>query len=176
MEDINFTIIALVAAIGFIIILVVVILFQRRKINDLERPKYGFLGKPLAVFVMVGLLSGTVGFALFLNQQDTATDTISADREVRISISVTQGAQNAYTFSAVPIVDGVAWDNDPSLQFDIFWTVTNDSESQEFVESRVSQFDPSSLTVQLDEGNNEIEARIVIQSRIITETVNIVVE
>lgn len=177
MIELNPTTIILGLSITIIILLSLVIYLQNRKIKDLERPKYGFLGKPLSVLIIAGVLSSSVGFALFVNKQDVGTDPISADRELSISISYVKEETDVYILKATPIIDGVSWANDPTLRFDIFWTITNEEgESFELVETQVSQLEPSSITVQLDKGSNEVTSEIVLTSRLIKQKVLIDVE
>lgn len=177
MIELNPTTIILGLSITIIVLLSLVIYLQSKKIKDLERPRYGFLGKPLSILIIVGVLSGSIGFALFVNTEDVGTDVISADRELSISISYLKEQTDVYVLKATPIIDGVSWDNDPSLNFDIFWTIKNEEgEVYELVETQVSQLEPSSITVQLDKGSNEITSKIVLKSRLVKQEITIDVE
>lgn len=159
-----------------IVLLVAVIYLQNKRIKDLQKPKYGFLGKPLSALVITGLLAGSVGFALFANQQDASTEQISADSELSVSISFVKESNRTYVFRAIPIIDGVSWSNDPTIAFDIFWNIEHDDEQIELIEQQVSQLDPSELTVQLDAGTNTVTARIATSQRVVEESITIEVD
>ncbi|BCX14122.1 MAG: hypothetical protein KatS3mg085_654 [Candidatus Dojkabacteria bacterium] len=158
-----------------ILVLVIVIIFQGLKIKKLQRPRYGFLGKTLALAVALTMLGSSLGLGYYLNNYDQGTEGISADSKVELSISYTKISPTEYSFSALPIVDGFAWGNNESLTFDIFWEVENNQKIKNFVETNISQYSPSKITLKLDKGVNTITAKIYIKSRVVSESVTITI-
>jgi hypothetical protein len=154
------------------VVLLIVIVIQHFKLKKLQRPRYGFLGKALVVFTFLGMLSGTIYLGTFLNESNQSTETINADTEIRLTITYFEVVKPfVYSFQVIPIIDGIQWGGGENFEFDVFWSVENNGEVKEFVETGVSIMNPSKITINLSKGENIVTAKIFIKSRVIDESV-----
>lgn len=152
----------LLAFAGLGLVLLSVIAFkQQQRIKFLTTPKYGFMGKQLAVFGFI-LLAGS-GFIIFNNQPANAPTSISVSDtdkiELAIEYEVIDDKNNIYKFNATPIINNNRWDLQGEL--DIEWKLNG-----EFVgnENQISKNNPGGINIELNRGLNYIEVSTYIGS------------
>lgn len=145
-----------------IAVLSFIIVSQNKKINELQRPRYGFLGKPLAVFLAIGLLVGSYGVIFYANRNSTNVGNVSADREISGDINYVDLGSGKYLFNVVPNVNTQPWGKDPENQFNVYWTFSGKNvESQ--VELDISQNKPGGVNVQLERDVYKVKIVIFLQ-------------
>lgn len=105
-----------------IAILSFIIISQNKKINQLQKPKYGFLGKPLAVIMVMSLLISSYGIIFIANQTATSVTGVSADNDVNVEIIYNEVGEDNYLFKIKPKVNNIDWGNNPEYLFDTYWT------------------------------------------------------
>ncbi len=152
-----------------------IIVMQNRKIQRLSQPKYGFLGKPLAVFALLTIMIGGVGIGLYASRKPTGEVTVSADKEYRVDIEYIQSGITTFNLKAIPFVDGVAYGGDESLEFDIYWTLTKGSVDT-FIEYDVSKSNPSNLIVNLEKGTYKVKAQYFVDTNTVERTIDLEVK
>ncbi len=140
-----------------------IIISQNKRINELQKPRYGFLGKPLAVFLAIGLLVGSYGVIFYANRNSTGVSDVSANRELTADINYQNKGGGDYLFNAVPKINGSDWGGNPENQFDIYWTFASNSVDTE-VELNLSQNKPGGVTVKLDPGHYRVVVDVFLDS------------
>lgn len=166
-----------VAAGGFFAVaaLTIVVVIQQRRITHLQeltRPRYGFLGKPL---LSVALALAMVGGLVITYQATRNIDNVvvNADKnvEIRFQIQTTPVLPTSYKvdFAIVPSVDGVEWGKESADQFDIYWSVTG-AESFENLELGKSRANVSGFTRFLNSGRYDITVDVVYANKRFTKT------
>lgn len=171
-------ILTLVLIVG--VVLVGIIILQNRKIREMQKPKYGFLGKPLNAFILMAILFGGVGFVYYTtnNSQNNFVD-VSADSELEASIIVTQVevANRVYKFNVVPAIDSKEWGGNNIYKFDVQWTVAN-GEVYQAIENDISSQNLGGVTLTLKPGTYKVSATIFIDDKNeeVTLNPNLVVE
>lgn len=171
-------ILTLVLIVG--VVLVGIIILQNKKIREMQKPKYGFLGKPLNAFILMAILFGGVGFVYYTtnNSQNNFVD-VSADSELEASIIVTQVdvANRVYKFNVVPAIDSNEWGGNSIYKFDVQWTVAN-GEVYQAIENDISSQNLGGVTLTLKPGTYKVSATIFIDDKNeeVTLNPNLVVE
>ena len=162
------------------VVLIGIIILQNRKIREMQKPKYGFLGKPLNAFILMAILLGGVGFVYYStnNNQNNFVD-VSADSELEASIIVTQVdvANRIYKFNLVPAIDSKEWGGDNIYKFDVQWTVSN-GEVYQAIENDISSQNLGGVTLTLKPGTYKVSATVFIDDKNeeVTLNPNLVVE
>lgn len=128
-------------------------------VKDLQKPKFGFGGKPLAL-IATAVLTLLIPLSLYVTKQ--RIDTIqhaSSLNDVTISIFEIsdQGDSAQIAFSGVPIQNGQAWGDDNLYQFE--WTITGEQDIT-FTESDRSSDYPSYFVLSLPKGDYEVTLRV----------------
>lgn len=106
-----------------ITVLSFVIVRQSRRIKQLEQPKYGFLGKPILAVVMLGTTVFSYGIIFYANQIPATIDDVTAVKNVELEIQNVDLGTGEYLLRVIPTIEGREWDNNPDLEFDIYWTI-----------------------------------------------------
>lgn len=170
------------AALFAVVIIVVLVLIglviaQNRKIQDLQKPKYGFLGKPLAAFAFAAFLVGGTGFVLFVNNQQQDVSVANASFTIDLTIIATEvnHVTHEYKFNAIPLVDGVEWGNNKAYKFDVYWTLSNTSTQTE-VELGLNTDNKGGITKILTSGDNKIKATVFSSEKTIEKEIDVFVD
>jgi hypothetical protein len=162
-------------AVIVILVLLGVVWAQNRKIKDLQTPKYGFLGKPLGLLLMSVVALSGLGVYLYAVSEGTEVQESTADTNYEIVITYTPLNSTQYRITATPYLNDQAWAGDPTLQADIFWTITN-TQSVTLYEYEVSLNSPSNLVANLSRGQNVVKATLFFEDETVEETTTIIVE
>lgn len=170
------------AALFAVVVIVVLVLIglvvaQNRKIQDLQRPKYGFLGKPLAAFAFAAFLVGGTGFVLFVNNQSQDVSVANADFAIDLNLIATESNPviNEYRLNAVPLVDGKEWGENRAYKFDIYWTISN-ATTQTEVELSLNLENKGGITKQLTSGTNRVKAVVFSSDKTIEKEIDVYVD
>ena len=170
------------AALFAVVVIVVLVLIglvvaQNRKIQDLQRPRYGFLGKPLAAFAFAAFLVGGTGFVLFVNNQEQDVSVANADFVIDLNIIATETnpVTHEYKLNAIPIVDWVEWGANKAYKFDVYWTVSNASTQTE-VELGLNLETKGGITKMLTSGTNRIKATVFSSDKTFEKDIDIYVD
>jgi len=166
--------VALVGIVSLVSIFYVIVKLVSR-IRSLQKPKYGFLGKPLYALVLIAM-AGTMTYfsASFSNQPDfqiQASRTVTAD--IMTELQATQNGTALVTFEAVPYVDGIPYYGDTGV-FDILWNISGPNRIDKF-EYGKTRADRSGFTESLQSGTYEVRAVVVYEDRSYTFTEALVV-
>jgi hypothetical protein len=158
------TILITVGPVVAVILMLVVFLFlQRRKINTMEqaaKPKYGFLGKPLYSFMAMFMLASAIGIG-FLSSQGSGTNVTDVSANKKMEITITYKVERStpaglvVRFAAVPTINQQPWGASAAETFDFFWKIKG---IQNFSESELSRTlsAPSGFTKTLPKGTYKI--------------------
>lgn len=170
------------AALFAVVIIVVLVLLglviaQNRRIQEIQKPKYGFLGKPLAAFAFAAFLIGGTGFTLFVAQNQQDVSVANADFVIDLTIISTEvnPVTSEYTFNAVPLVDGVEWGNSAAYKFDVYWTISN-ATTQTDVELGLNLSNKGGISKTLTSGTNRIKATVFSGSKTFEKEIDVYVE
>lgn len=143
------------------VVLVGVVLIQNRRIREMQKPKFGFLGKPLNAFVVLAVMLGGLGFVYYNTTTRTNEFTdVSADSSVELSIVITQvdRANRIYKLNAIPIVDNIEWGGEANnYSFDIRWTISN-SDVYSRIEEDLSFNNRGGIELNLTKGEYTVSA------------------
>jgi hypothetical protein len=140
-----------------------IVVMQNRRIKDMQKPKYGFLGKSLYAFVMLSVLVGGIGFVYYNTTTKTNEFvTVNADQSFDANIVITQidSYLNEYKFNAIPLVDDKEWGAN-GYKFDVYWTVTGDNVVTR-IELGLTKENKGGVTVQLTKGTYTIKTSIFV--------------
>lgn len=162
-------------AVLVIAILSAVIIAQNRKIQKMSQPKYGFLGKPLAVFALAAFMIGSVGAGVYLTNQPTDQVVVNADKEYRLDIEYVQSGIATFNLKAIPFVDGLSYGTDDTVKFDIYWTITKGN-ADTFIEYDISKSNPSNLVVNLEKGKYTVKAQYFVGTNTVERTIDLEVK
>jgi len=166
-----------IVLIVIIVLLVVVVLNQHKKINSM-RPKYGFLGKPLAVIVMSSFAVSTLGLVYYSSNQPVQIEQTNADVEVILSINaeLTGNSTREYKISLTPILSGIAWGANDLNKFNVYWTISNGTTVSTDDEIGKSYTNPSAIIKKLAAGSTTIKATVFFNGQSYTKEKTITVE
>lgn len=171
-----------ITIIGIVLIVIVVLLLvlvinQQKQINSL-RPKYGFLGKPLAIIMMSTFAVGTLGLVYYSSNQPVQVVQTDADVEVILSINVVATGVNPqeYRLTLTPLLSGLAWGANDSNKFNIYWTIVSESSVSTDDELNRSFSNPSNLVKRLERGENRIKATVFFNGGSYTKEKTVIVE
>lgn len=162
-----------------ILVLLGVVAFQYSKIRDLRKPRYGFLGKPLAV-ALVGMLSvfTITGYgyynANYVEDDVSVSDPVIVPTVAYVKIEYTPINERTflYRFNAIPVLDGVEWGTNSDLNFSVSWTIENNNRINK-EEAIVNKNFPGGVIINLDKGLNVITAQMNIDGKIYVESINL---
>lgn len=157
-----------------VVALILVVAFQSKKIRELERPKFGFLGKPLSLIAFVIIAGGGIGLYYLNTQGPTEVTSINANTKIELNISyeAVAGKKNVYLFKAVPVVEDINWGGTEENNFDINWIIENSKVTTEFEYDR-NKSNPSAIEIELENGTNKVKAVIYVESKAFQKEVTI---
>jgi uncharacterized integral membrane protein len=166
-----------VVLIVIIVLLVVVVLNQQKKINDLK-PRYGFLGKPLAIVLMSTFAVGTLGLVYYSSTQPVQIEQTNADVEVILTISAepTGNSSREYRISVTPVLSGIAWGANDTNKFNVYWTISTGSIVLTEDELNKSYTNPSTIIKKLSAGETRIKATVFFNGKSFTKEKTVTVE
>jgi hypothetical protein len=153
-----------------IVVMGLMIIRQRRQLNELQRPRYGFLGKPLYSFAAMLIIVGGFGVTFYSVFQNQGGTQVSADKNILVRIEYKQvsiiGNTGRYKFNFIPNVDNVDWGKDKEL-FEVAWKITNlaTNEVKIATESNLSNIKPGGLVYDLPRGRYKVEALTTYQNK-----------
>lgn len=129
-------ILLLLATFGVIALLLAVIKLDKR-LSNLEKPKYGFLGKPLLFFAVFSFGSLSLTSVAINNQFSTKTSDVSVSdhraEDVYAKINVKHDTANNIIFlSGLPVIDGIEWGNRKVADVDLEWSIFEDGVLKKF--------------------------------------------
>ena len=130
-----------------------VVIIQTRK--QQLRPKYGFLGKPLAFLFFAVLAVGSISLVYYSTKTSQDVGTVSADRELNLVIKDQKIESNVYRLSILPSINQDTWGS--TEKFNVYWTISN-TESFTRVELDLSESNQGGIIVELKSGKNLIKA------------------
>lgn len=132
-----FQIIILLVAAGAIIVLVLTVIKLDKRLSNLEKPKYGFMGKPLLAFAVFSFSALSLTSVSINNRiQQTQTD-VSVSDEVKEIVYAKIQIEYDYeddkvVLSGIPVIDGLEWAKDQSAIVDLEWSVYEDGLLKKF--------------------------------------------
>lgn len=155
-------------------VLIGIIVMQNRRIKEMQKPKYGFLGKPLNAFILLAIMLGGIGFVYYAtNNTSTEFVDVSADSELDATIVVTQvdSVNRVYQFNVIPSIDGNEWGGNSIYEFDVQWTISN-GEVYQTIESGVSSQNTGGVRLTLKPGTYDVTANVFIDDKSTEATLN----
>jgi len=158
-QDIGFVAI-FVVMLAVITVLSAIVILQNRKANSLK-PRYGFLGKPLALSFLAILAFGSTALLYYSNQNPQNITNVSANKDIKLKIQSVKLGQNSYTFNIIPSLNNIEWGVDG--EFDVYWTISNSS-SETRIEYKLTNTDRGGITLDLRAGTNKIRAVVFSES------------
>lgn len=168
MSTTNLLIVA-AALVAMIFFLVVVVISQRRKLQDLQRPKYGFLGKPLTAVATLIMLGGLVGGVYLVSQPETTPLDANAGKNVTLNVEyklvIDNQSTRVYEFSGIPVVDNVPYGSVGDETYSLFWNFTGTQnigpDTRGLSEIGVSKTKPSLVKIELKPGVYTLRVLVV---------------
>jgi hypothetical protein len=170
----------------FLIVLILAVTFggflllQNRKMQEMQKPKFGFLGKPITAFALGALLIGGFGIAFTGNLNTNTNVDVSVSEEivnVNLNIVSTQTNQfnNTYQFNIVPELNGVEWGKTGDVKLDIIWSVSNSTIKTD-VEKDISKNNTGGVEFILQQGTNRINAKVTIQNKVYEKEIDVYID
>ncbi len=174
--EINETLVLALFGLAIIVVLILaaVVYYQNQKIKDLTTPKYGFLGKPLSIFLLSALVFGS--FGLYIGNRTKEPDSVSVTDQGVVTFEVQYDTINAaarvYRFRAVPQIDGIEFGINPNRTFDVNWTIVNQTtfKTTEFGLNRNFQ---GGLNLTLRPGINRIRAEVIVNEKLYSDEITL---
>src|SRR5260221_6290383 len=150
-----------IVAIAVVVVLVVIVIIQNNKIRDLQKPRFGFLGKPMLAFFGLMLSFGTIGILYTSLNQPVNIQQTNADVEIIVSINLEATSTPCeIKLTANPIIGGLAWRGTDENKFDFYWTISNDSGVSTDIELKKSFDSPGGLIKKLPPAANSVQVTI----------------
>jgi hypothetical protein len=160
------TLIVLGPVVAVMIIMIVYIVWQKRKIAKLEyslTPKYGFLGKPLYSTLAAFVMMSAFGLTFLATQQSGNVQDVSATKKIEILLQYKvvgpQPGGYLVEFVVIPQVNSVPWGVNGQESFDVFWNVKGPVEETKAELGRTIS-KPSKYSVILPVGNYEVKVSV----------------
>jgi len=130
-----------------------VVLLQTRR--QQLRPRYGFLGKPLALLFFMVLSVGSFGLVYYSTKTSQDVGNVSADLELNLAIKEQRIESNVYRLNIIPSINQDTWGSKET--FNVYWTVSN-TQSFTRVELDLSETNQGGIIVELKSGKNIVKA------------------
>lgn len=164
-DEPNLLVAVFILLILLVLILSGVVLRQQRKIKDITTPRYGFLGKPVAV-VVASLMVGLVGFTFYLGVPPREPEGVSVSDDTQLSLNISYTLldrdRSIYVLNVTPLLDNEPWGLSNEHTFSIEWSITKD-DTYTFTkrQENVTQETYHGLLESLDSGKYRIRARVL---------------
>ena len=139
-----------------IAVLSTVVIIQNRKHAQLLKPKYGFLGKPLAAMFFLVLAVGSVSLVYYSTKNSQDVGNVSADRQLTLQIKETLIENNIYRLNLIPTINSDLWGTVEDT-FDVYWTISN-SQSFTRIELKLNESSQGGIVLELRPGRNTVKA------------------
>jgi hypothetical protein len=172
----------LVIAFGTVLTFSIVIVNQNRRLKQLETPRYGFMGKPLALIALAGFAAATgylylnpeAGNIINVGDNDVSVSDDFEDLLIDIRSSQVNTQGNLYQFQMVPLIGGVEWGASEKNKFDVVWEVVNSTTGiKRLYQNGLNINFQSKISYKLDPGNNIIKAIVTFNGKEYTRQVEI---
>jgi hypothetical protein len=152
--------------VGVVVILslitVVVILFRQNQY--LKRPKFGFLGKPLYMIVLVVV---TVSSIYFVNTRTTNPTDITANIEVAIDFNSQVISSNINTvsvkLSSLPKINNVAWGK-LEEPITLYWNIKG-PKNYTFIEYELTPTNRGGIIKDIEKGEYQIDLLMIYKGK-----------
>jgi amino acid transporter len=145
-----------------LLITIIVILFRQNQY--LKRPKFGFLGKPLYMIILVVV---TVSSVYFINTRTTDPTDITANVEVTINFNYQVISTNKNTVSvrlnAIPIVNKIEWGklDEPVT---LYWNI-NGPKNYTFIEYDLTQTNKGGIIKDIEKGDYQVDLLMIYKGK-----------
>lgn len=143
----------------------------RKEVHDLKSPKYGFLGKSLASFVIFTFILGGYSLSIISNTSLVVPDVMvsdSVDITINTEVLGQEGLKYLVEFRVIPEIVGKQWGEEGD-EFDVFWTITGEETLSE-VELRISKSNQGSFRRELTSGTYSIQVNVFYNSTSYTQS------
>ena len=148
---------------------------QSQQLKELQKPKYGFLGKPLysfvAILMMFGVVSASYIFTPIDNTNQFVTYVLPASEiqfELEAEEVIADEPNIGYRFNIVPVVDEIAWGG-LNIEFDVLWEVTREAELfHEYLETGINDRNPGGFELSFPRGSYSATATVSYQGELRT--------
>ena len=157
-------------------ILVFVIYRQQRKIKYLTTPRYGFMGKSLAVVAVMLIGVGTFS-AIYLRPPQMPKNISITDRNdivLDIKYLVVDEPLNLYKLNVIPKINNRAWGESGQV-FTVSWGI-NKAGKTTLRSEQISKDNPGGIQEYLEEGVNTIFVNVSVGFIEKTQTIDILVD
>lgn len=176
----NAFVIVVIAAIVMIVVLVAVIIWQNNKIKEIQKPRFGFLGKPLYAVIAIFLTVGSFGVVYYGLNRPTQIQQTSANVNVVLTIKAfaLNTVTNDYSISVIPILDGIMWGGDSKNSFDAYWTISNTNNptiSITEAEPGLNITNTGGIIEKLSRGINEIKVTVFYLGKSYSNTKEVII-
>lgn len=130
-------IILLLLATAGVIALVLAVIKLDRRLSNLEKPKYGFLGKPLLLFAVFSFGSLSLSSIAINNQLSTRTTDVSvSDTKTEVVYAkiniLYDNTSDTIALIGLPVIDGVEWGDKKVADVDLEWSIYEDGILKKF--------------------------------------------
>lgn len=170
----NMTIVSIVTISLIVLsVLVGIVVIQNRKIQDLQKPKFGFLGKPISAFLLIALVIGSIGLVYYSSNREVGFTDVAAGSELKASIVVTEidGPAGIYQFNVLPSIDAIEWGGGDNYRFRVQWLVEN-GEVYQTTENSISLNNQGGVRLTLRKGTYNVSATIFIDDKSVETTLS----
>ncbi len=146
---------------------------QQKRIKYLTTPRYGFIGKPLALAVVMLMGFGTIG-AIYLRPEPQPDSISVTDRnQIVLEVKYTEldDPLNLFELIVTPVIEEKEW-GDPSLNFNVMWEINKAGKTVIRNEENLNLSNPGGIQEYLEPGLNTIRVGVsvgfVTQEKVIT--------
>lgn len=157
-----------------IAVLAFIVIKQKQKINYLTTPKYGFMGKTLAVgvFMLIGITALVSVYTYpFAKQPTTISVTDKTDVVIELNYQIQDQTTNLYYINAIPVIDKKDWGNSASIKMNVSWQINTQTELIERSENNLSINRPGGILENLAPGINSIHVIVEINGLLFEKSV-----
>jgi amino acid transporter len=160
----NALLISVFVGVVIVISLVTVIVVLFRQNQYLKRPKFGFLGKPLYMIILVVV---TVSTVYFINTRTTGPTDITANVEVSLNFASQIISTNKNTVSvrlnAIPIINKIEWGklDEPVT---MYWNI-NGPKNYTFIEYDLTQTNKGGIIKDIEKGDYQIDLLMIYKGK-----------
>lgn len=159
------TLIIIASIISFLGILSALVLSFKliQKINENNKPRYGFLGKPLYQILALALIIGAGFGSVYIAYQDSDIQDTSANIELDTQLDIKVINQNTTNsdirFEIIPIINESQWDE--NQEFDLYVNIAGPEIITKTIVAANKISNPAIFTENLDTGIYNITITII---------------
>ncbi|MCA9381081.1 hypothetical protein KC678_02355 [Candidatus Dojkabacteria bacterium] len=164
----------LALAVIAVAVLLFVVFKQRKKIDYLTQPRYGFMGKSLAIAAAM-VLGAAAFITVYINQFHQVPTSISVSDRTEVSIDLKyelkDSTVNLYYLNIIPKIKNIEWGGSDEISVNVLWIINKNGTEIQRDEKGLDIHNTGGILEYLEPGTNSIKARITVNGEIFQKSV-----